>query len=376
LFACSLRALRQHGVVLVGLLTILALAPSPALADDGLAVGSTGVASGEALRAAPGFDAPVATEVAAGTEVTIADGPLTAADGSLWYQVDVWGQIGYLPTYAVSAGAAAPVADGSATDPVTTDTTTDPALEQPAPAAPVAPAPPIGTVYVVGTDGDGAACRAEASYESAVLATLPEGSAAEATGGAVGEWQPVNCGGSVGYVNAAYVSWDPNAVGTATTEPVDEWATDAGTAAEPAAAEPAAAESGRERRGGGGGSGQAVADFAMQYVGYPYTYAGAGPDAFDCTGFTMYVVGQTLGMDISHDAATQYGMGTPVDRGSLQPGDLVFFQNTFQPGLSHAGIYVGGGQFVHAENESTGVKVSDLNSSYYTEHWYGAVRLV
>ena len=349
--------------MLLGLLTILALAPTPVLADDGLAIGSTAaVTAGESLRTAPGFDAPVATEVAPGTEVTIADGPLTAPDGSLWYQVDVWGQLGYLPTYAVSASAGAPTdAAGGET------AATDPALEGSAPAAPAAP---VGTVYIVGTDGDGAACRADASYDAAILATLPEGSAVEATGDAVGEWQPVNCGGTAGFVNLAYVSWDAAATGTTSTEPVDE-----STATEdPALAAPAAEAEG-ERRGGGGGSGQAIADFAMQYVGYPYVYAGAGPDGFDCSGFTMYVIQQTLGIDITHDMFTQASMGTPVDQGSLQPGDLVFFQNTFRPGLSHAGIYVGGGQFVHAENESTGVKVSDINSDYYASRWYGATRL-
>jgi cell wall-associated NlpC family hydrolase len=64
-----------------------------------------------------------------------------------------------------------------------------------------------------------------------------------------------------------------------------------------------------------------------------------------------------------------------VSKSNLQPGDLVFFQNTYKGGLSHVGIYIGGGQFINAENESTGVKISDLNSSYYASRWYGAVRL-
>ena len=98
----------------------------------------------------------------------------------------------------------------------------------------------------------------------------------------------------------------------------------------------------------------------MQYVGYPYAYAGEGPYAFDCSGFTKFVIQNTLGMDITHDMFTQIGMGQSVGMDELQPGDLVFFANTFRPGLSHAGIYIGGGQFVHAENESTGVTVSDL----------------
>jgi cell wall-associated NlpC family hydrolase len=150
--------------------------------------------------------------------------------------------------------------------------------------------------------------------------------------------------------------------------------------ADPAvAADPAlAAEQGRGKRNRGGGGvsamGQSVAGFAMQYEGYPYVAAGEGPYSFDCSGFTKFVVLNVTGLDISHDFETQMSMGTPVDRNSLQPGDVLFFQNTYRPGVSHAGIYIGGGQFIHAENESTGVRVSSLDDEYYASRWYGAVR--
>ncbi|HKG25870.1 MAG TPA: NlpC/P60 family protein, partial [Thermomicrobiales bacterium] len=73
---------------------------------------------------------------------------------------------------------------------------------------------------------------------------------------------------------------------------------------------------------------------------------------------------------------TQVSAGRSVSQSALQPGDLVFFQNTYTWGLSHVGIYIGNGQFIHAENESTGVVISSLSSSYYSSRWYGAVRLV
>ncbi|HEX5499639.1 MAG TPA: NlpC/P60 family protein, partial [Thermomicrobiales bacterium] len=123
-----------------------------------------------------------------------------------------------------------------------------------------------------------------------------------------------------------------------------------------------------------GASGKQVAKFALQYVGYPYVNAAEGPNAFDCSGFTMFVIKHTLGLDITHDMFVQYDMGTKVDRNDLQPGDLVFFQNTFKPGLTHVGIYIGGDQFVDAENEQTGVVVSSLDDDYYASRWYGAVR--
>jgi cell wall-associated NlpC family hydrolase len=88
----------------------------------------------------------------------------------------------------------------------------------------------------------------------------------------------------------------------------------------------------------------------------------------------MFVIKKTLGLDITHDMAVQYEMGNRVGRNELQPGDLVFFKNTYRRGLSHTGIYIGGGEFIHAENESTGVRVSDLDSEYYSSRWYGAAR--
>ena len=114
--------------------------------------------------------------------------------------------------------------------------------------------------------------------------------------------------------------------------------------------------------------------FALQFEGYPYVYAGEGPYAFDCSGFTMFVIRNTLGIDVPHDMRVQYQMGRPVSRDELQPGDLVFFANTLHPGMSHDGIYIGGGQFIHAETESSGVRISDLDAEYYSSRWYGAVR--
>jgi cell wall-associated NlpC family hydrolase len=86
-----------------------------------------------------------------------------------------------------------------------------------------------------------------------------------------------------------------------------------------------------------------VVGIAMQYLGVPYKWGGASPSTgFDCSGFIMYVYGQ-IGVSLPHNAAAQYGYGTPVSRSQLQPGDLVFFN-----GLGHNGIYIGGGSFIHS----------------------------
>jgi peptidoglycan DL-endopeptidase CwlO len=107
---------------------------------------------------------------------------------------------------------------------------------------------------------------------------------------------------------------------------------------------------------------------AMQYLGTPYVYGGASPSGFDCSGFVMYVYAQ-LGVSLPHNAAAQFGYGTPVDRSQLQPGDLVFFN-----GLGHNGIYVGGGSFIHSPHTGDVVKISSL-SGWYASTWVGARRL-
>jgi peptidoglycan DL-endopeptidase CwlO len=107
---------------------------------------------------------------------------------------------------------------------------------------------------------------------------------------------------------------------------------------------------------------------AMQYLGVPYVYGGASPAGFDCSGFIMFVFAQ-VGVSLPHNAAAQYGYGTPVDRSQLQPGDLVFFN-----GLGHAGIYVGGGSFIHSPHTGDVVKISPM-SGWYAGTYVGARRL-
>jgi peptidoglycan DL-endopeptidase CwlO len=107
---------------------------------------------------------------------------------------------------------------------------------------------------------------------------------------------------------------------------------------------------------------------AMQYLGTPYVYGGASPGGFDCSGFIMYVFAQ-IGVSLPHNAAAQYGYGTPVGRSQLQPGDLVFFN-----GLGHAGIYVGGGSFIHSPHTGDVVKISGM-SGWYASTYVGARRL-
>jgi cell wall-associated NlpC family hydrolase len=108
---------------------------------------------------------------------------------------------------------------------------------------------------------------------------------------------------------------------------------------------------------------------AMQYLGTPYIWGGSSPGGFDCSGLVMYAFAQ-VGVYLPHNAAAQYNYGTPVSRDELEPGDLVFFD-----GLGHVGIYIGGGQFVHAPHTGDVVKISSLYDGWYSSTYVGARRL-
>jgi cell wall-associated NlpC family hydrolase len=109
---------------------------------------------------------------------------------------------------------------------------------------------------------------------------------------------------------------------------------------------------------------------AMSELGKPYVWAAAGPDAFDCSGLVVYSFA-AVGKSLPHSTYALYGMGVPVSRDQLQPGDLVFFD-----GLGHVGIYIGGDQFVHAPHTGDVVKVSSLNEGWYASSYAGARRIL
>lgn len=125
----------------------------------------------------------------------------------------------------------------------------------------------------------------------------------------------------------------------------------------------------------GSGKGAEVVAYAMQFLGCRYVYAGSSPvTGFDCSGFTQYVYAH-FGINIGHSSSGQLNYGVPVT-GELQPGDIVFFkQNTSSSPVSHVGLYIGDGQFIHASSPSTGVIISSM-SSHTARGYIGARRLV
>ena len=111
--------------------------------------------------------------------------------------------------------------------------------------------------------------------------------------------------------------------------------------------------------------GQQIASYACQFVGNPYVYGGSSlTNGTDCSGFTMAVYAQ-FGYSLSHSSAVQMSQGTAVSLDAVQPGDIICYSG-------HVGLYIGGGQIVHASTESTGIIISNM---YYTSS-IGARRIV
>ena len=111
-----------------------------------------------------------------------------------------------------------------------------------------------------------------------------------------------------------------------------------------------------------------AAQIALHLLGVPYVWGGSTPSGFDCSGLVMYVYAQ-LGISLPHYTVAQWNATLPISTSEMQPGDLVFFD-----GLGHVGIYIGGGQFVHAPHTGTVVQVASL-SGYYASNLVGARRV-
>ena len=192
-------------------------------------------------------------------------------------------------------------------------------------------------------NGDSVNVRASAAADAESVATVDGGSFVTVNGFADG-WYAVTCQyGTTGYIRSDFV--DLTSAASAST------------------------------------SVSGVVSIAKQYLGTRYTYGGASPGGFDCSGFTMYVFKQ-MGVSLPHSATSQWqsGAGQKVTSTSaLKAGDLVFFcdpSRSLGKACSHAGIYIGDGRFIHASSaNSGGVIISGLTSGYYNTYFVGGMRI-
>ena len=193
-------------------------------------------------------------------------------------------------------------------------------------------------------NGDGVNVRSGASTEAEVLASVNTGTIVTVNG-LVDGWYDVTCQyGTKGYIRSDFLDLTKDATSSTA-------------------------------------SGSGIVDTAMKHLGTRYSYGGASPSGFDCSGFTMYVYSQH-GYSLPHSATSQWqsGLGSRVySIGELQPGNLVFFNDPSRnagKACSHAGIYIGSGQFIHSSSsKSNGVIISDLTSGYYNTYFVGGIHV-
>lgn len=191
----------------------------------------------------------------------------------------------------------------------------------------------------VDTDGSILNMRSGASTSFDSLSSIPSGTVLELEGVYEG-WYKVTYAGKTGYVSSDYI--------TITTEP----ATSSSSAL-----------------------GEQVVALAEQYLGTPYVLGGNGPSSFDCSGFTKYIYAQ-FGYSLNRTATDQLQNGVSVSRDELQPGDLVFFKyNTSKP-VSHVGIYIGNGEFIHASTNRYVVQIDQMNTGHYANVYVYARRIL
>jgi cell wall-associated NlpC family hydrolase len=120
---------------------------------------------------------------------------------------------------------------------------------------------------------------------------------------------------------------------------------------------------------------KALIGLAMNLRDTRYVRGGRDPSTgFDCSGFVRYVFAHAIGMKLPTNSASQFLAGLKVDRADMKPGDLVFFQTGRKHHISHVGIYLSNGRFIHSPATGKTVQVSSLSESYWARHFAGAKR--
>lgn len=124
------------------------------------------------------------------------------------------------------------------------------------------------------------------------------------------------------------------------------------------------------------GTRQQIIDYAAKFLGCKYVYGGTTPNGFDCSGYVQYVY-KHFGINLVRTSYNQYATCQKISKSELKLGDLVFFsQNAGSSKVGHVGMYVGGGQFIHAASPGKGVRYDSLNSSYYSARYIGSGRFI
>ncbi len=375
-------------------------APQPATGTGTTITGTGG--NGARLRAAPSLKAAILLVIPEGSTVDLTGAPQTA-EGYEWMPVVFGGKNGWVASSLLSASAIAPaIVPTPVPTPIPTPVPA-PAPVPPTPMAtppPPAPAPPATSVgglnpgdraKVVATEGWPLRIRQQPGLDAPIVATIPAGAVVNVTVAARldntgAPWYGVEYLGASGWVlgehlertdAAATTPAAPAPVPLTAPTPVPSVAPAVAPTATPKPAAPTVAPATTPAPAVApvsGDRGQKIAETGLRYVGAPYVYGGATPAGWDCSGFVLYVYKEAAGIGLPRSAAQQYKVGTAIPADQVRAGDIVFFADTFGPGITHNGIALGDGRFVHARSEGYGTVISSLSDPYWGQHYAGARR--
>lgn len=299
------------------------------------------------LRAEPAVDARVVALIGPAKYVYVLAGPRWI-DDTAWYEVEFDGDYGWIRGDLLETARARTSTRG--------DRASSEADRRPPSGAPAGVH--VGSEAAVITD-DGLNLRIKPSTGAPIMELVRSARFVYVIDGPAdndeGVWYKVEFDGSVGWVAGEFLG---PAMRTAVTRSAPRVGVSAPVPS------PSAAN-----------TGQAIANRVVQFVGMAYAWGGSNPSTgFDCSGLIKYVMAE-FGINPGRTADDQAGAGYSVRSQDLLPGDIVVFANTYGPGYSHDGIYIGGGRFVHAENWDTGVVISSVFSGYWGGHYAGARRV-
>ena len=331
-------------------------APAASVSADTSKVGRQGTINMDyvCLRSGPSSQYSILAKYNKGKEVTIA-----GADEGKWTPCTVDNKSGYIYTQYITLRetySTAVASQGTVSGNFYSTVYVSTPSPSSAAAAP-AESKPSGNAYITGNN---VRFRSGPSMSSSILGEFFYGNSVTITGSS-GEWTAVSYNGQDGYVYSKYVCPGSYQAGAPVVNTIRTVSSGSGTTTSASSS--------------GSALGQQIANFALQFVGYPYSWGGKSPETgFDCSGFVYYVYSQ-FGYTLNRVACDQALNGVHVDPNNLQPGDVLCFYSNDNYYIGHTGIYIGNNKFIHASTSTTGVIITELGGYYFTRG-YEARRIV